>query len=334
MLENKSLTFEKAVDVCRASEVARNTRTELRNDAIAKVSAFKQQKSQTREHFATYDVTRRCEQCGYRRHKDPMACPAIDASCRKCSVSDHFQSVCGRFDAFDTSDNSTERPTEKNVPMPTTSKTGERRPRWYERHVRQTIADVYIQGSASRPMPQVSVTVTHPADVATFRCMPDTGAESTVMGSQLAHHLGIDISHLLPTHASFSAIGGKALKCKDQVRCSLELGDRHTEADVHVIDNLPRMLISWFDCSALGIVPADFAHQINMLVSDQRDAGCDVAALVNADHVNMETEQDGSHVTSAQLPTWPHNATPSEHMLLKFRHISVMCLTKNQRCAQ
>ena len=49
-----------------------------------------------------------------------------------------------------------------------------------------------------------------------------------------------------------------------------------------------------------------------MLVSDQRDDGCDVAVLVNADHVNMETEQDGSHITSAQLPTWPHDATPSE----------------------
>ena len=214
MLKNKSLTLEKAVDVCRASEVARNTHTELRNGAIAKMSAYKQQKSQTREHFATRDVTRRCEQCGYRRHKDTMACPAISASCRRCGVSCYFQSVCGRFDAFDTSDNSTERSTEKTVPMPTTSKTGERRPHRYERHVRQTIADVHTQGSASRPTPQVFVTVTHPAGVATVLCTPDTGAESTVMGSQLAHHLGIDISHLLPAHASFSAVGGKALKCK------------------------------------------------------------------------------------------------------------------------
>ena len=55
-----------------------------------------------------------------------------------------------------------------------------------------------------------------------------------------------------------------------------------------------------------------------MLVSDQRDAGCDVAALVNADRVNMETEQDGSHVTSAQLPTWPHDATPSEDVRATF----------------
>ena len=78
----------------------------------------------------------------------------------------------------------------------------------------------------------------------TVRCMPDTGAESTVMGSQLAHHLGIDISHLLSAHVSFSAIGGNALKCKGQVRCSLELGDRHTEADIHVIDDVPGMLIS------------------------------------------------------------------------------------------
>ena len=145
MLENKSLTLEKAVDVCRASEVARNTRTKLRDGAIAKVSAFKQQKSQTCEHFATRDVTRRCEQCGYRRHKDPMACPAIGASCWRCGVSGYFQSVCGRFDAFNTSDNSTERPTVKNVPMLTTLKTGERHPHRYERHIRQTVADIYTR---------------------------------------------------------------------------------------------------------------------------------------------------------------------------------------------
>ena len=53
--------------------------------------------------------------------------------------------------------------------------------------------------------------VTHPAGVATVCCTLDIGAEPTVMGNQLAHHLGIDISHLLLAHASFSAVGGSAL---------------------------------------------------------------------------------------------------------------------------
>ena len=72
-------------------------------------------------------------------------------------------------------------PLKKNVPMSTALKTGERRPDWYERNVRQTIADAYTQGSASRPTPQVSVIAPHPAGVATVCCTPDTGPESTVI---------------------------------------------------------------------------------------------------------------------------------------------------------
>ncbi|KAG0728874.1 hypothetical protein GWK47_031556 [Chionoecetes opilio] len=212
MLKNKDLTLNNAVDVCRASEVARNTHAELRSGAIGKVSAYRRQRSQTREYGATRDINQKCTRCGYRRHKDSTACPAIGATCRNCGESGHFQSVCGRFDV-DVSDASTERTTE-SLSVPTTSRWGERRHRQCKRQVRQTIADVYTKGLAARPTPQVSVTVTHPAGVANVRCTPDTGAETTVMGSQLALRLGIDIDNLLPAHASFSAVGGNPLECK------------------------------------------------------------------------------------------------------------------------
>ncbi|KAK3895193.1 hypothetical protein Pcinc_001053 [Petrolisthes cinctipes] len=52
----------------------------------------------------------------------------------------------------------------------------------------------------------------------------DWRAETTVMGSQLARHLGIKVDNLLPTHESFSAVGGNLLQCKGQIGCSLELG--------------------------------------------------------------------------------------------------------------
>ncbi|KAG0695363.1 hypothetical protein GWK47_026936 [Chionoecetes opilio] len=110
MLANKDLTLNNAVDVCRASEVARNTRAELRSGAIGKVSAYQRQRSQTREYGATRDINQKCTRCGYRRHTDFTACPAISATCRNCGESGHFQSVCGRFDV-DVSDTSTERTT-------------------------------------------------------------------------------------------------------------------------------------------------------------------------------------------------------------------------------
>ncbi|KAK3866860.1 hypothetical protein Pcinc_027638 [Petrolisthes cinctipes] len=267
MLECKTLTLEKAVDICRASEVARNTRAELHRGAIAKVSAYKRQKSQTRGSSTAHNGNQMCMQCGYRRHKDSAACPANGGTCRKCGESGHFQAVCRCADT-DTSDASTEWVAE-GMSTPITARWGERRHRQH-RYVRQTIADVYTRGADSRPTPRVLVRVTHPAGSDTVHCTPDTGAETTVMGSQLAHHLGIEVDNLLPAHTSFIAVGGNLLQCKGQIGCSLELGKRQVETSVHITDNISGMLISWFDCIALGIVPADFPKQIGEIAKSSR----------------------------------------------------------------
>lgn len=70
MLEKKDLTLSEAVDICRASEVARATRAEIRGEAVARVSAYNQQRSASRRRIAAQPTNQRCPQCGYSRHNN------------------------------------------------------------------------------------------------------------------------------------------------------------------------------------------------------------------------------------------------------------------------
>ncbi|KAF0298384.1 hypothetical protein FJT64_004250 [Amphibalanus amphitrite] len=91
----------------------------------------------------------------------------------------------------------------------------------------------------------------------------DSGAEATVIGEDSLSSICVEPAQLEPCIGQpFSAVGRHPLTCIGSFQAALELGDRSTTAAVFVIKEMTGLLLSWFDCVALGILPRDFPAQI------------------------------------------------------------------------
>ncbi|KAF0297631.1 hypothetical protein FJT64_004924 [Amphibalanus amphitrite] len=101
------------------------------------------------------------------------------------------------------------------------------------------------------------------AGVFTMAARADSGAEATVIGEDSLSSICVEPAQLEPCIGQpFSAVGRHPLTCIGSFQAALELGDRSTTAAVFVIKEMTGLLLSWFDCVALGILPRDFPAQI------------------------------------------------------------------------
>ncbi|XP_043200358.1 uncharacterized protein LOC122369578 [Amphibalanus amphitrite] len=203
LLEDPGLDLKKTVDICRASENARATCSDLRSPTAS------------RGHFAVV-----CAQVA----RESAAAPAERAAPERA------------------------RPA---VGQPS------------EPRICRVIRDVYVNGISTRPTPTVTVRLSTPAGVFTVPARADSGAEATVIGEDSLSSICVEPAQLEPCIGQpFSAVGKQPLTCVGSFRATLELGDQSTTAAVFVIRELTGLLLSWFDCVALGILPRDFPAQI------------------------------------------------------------------------
>ncbi|TGZ53491.1 hypothetical protein DBV15_12632 [Temnothorax longispinosus] len=92
----KDLTYEKAVDVCKASKIAQKQATDMsKNNDTRAVSTVKKkpQKNQNTENQQKQDTeTFQCNRCGT-NHKR-RSCPAYQKECKACGKLGHFMKQC------------------------------------------------------------------------------------------------------------------------------------------------------------------------------------------------------------------------------------------------
>jgi hypothetical protein len=104
LLRDPELTLEKAINICRKSEISK---TQLRNlDSVkeSNIHAFKSSSSQ--QNFESRNTKKgkqrdrrkekpqtKCSRCGYDDH-DLRICPANGQTCHKCQRRNHFARVC------------------------------------------------------------------------------------------------------------------------------------------------------------------------------------------------------------------------------------------------
>ncbi|KAF0309008.1 hypothetical protein FJT64_019852 [Amphibalanus amphitrite] len=130
--------------------------------------------------------------------------------------------------------------------------------------VRQLIGDIHVDQLATRRTPRVELMLTHPSGSAAVSCVPDTGAEATVMGAEMAASLSIPLQ-TTPSSGSavkFSSAGNTPLTCIGQFGATVTLDDSEIYTTVYVLQEVTGLLLGWCDAVRLRILPADFPAQI------------------------------------------------------------------------
>ncbi|XP_068206283.1 uncharacterized protein [Palaemon carinicauda] len=300
MLEEKDLNLQKAVDICRASESANENSATIRGmipDNISKVSRYKRDYKKAPNSLYKKE---RCFRCGRDRHSDMNVCKARDKKCSQCGKIGHFAAVC-RSTGKETS--SLLKKNKDSKLKSTVSK--------LNRDVHRIVSDVYVNSAISQATPKVQIHITHPAGNSSILWTPDSGAEATVMGLNVARSLGIYPYMLEPSKiGKLCSAGYQTLNCVGAFTSHLSLGDRQTKAEITVVKEVKGALLSWFDSIALGILPEDFPAQINSLP---------VRLSVNPDEEKrLKDYKENKDSTCREvsspvaLPRWPYERDPTE----------------------
>ena len=282
------------VTLCRSFEATRTTATALRAPPSARaVSQYKKgkkaaHKTKAEARLATTTTTSSCKKCGKPQH-GPNGCPATESSCTGCGKTGHWSHTegcparnaqcnsCNRYGHYEKLCKSLQ-PKRQQHSKPRNSRPG-KEPRSTFHVVRaqvphedptpsQPASSVRRVNSGTRerptPSPTISVVVTHAGVSGTLDIIPDTGADSTVIGPQHLKTLGLSKSALdpPPTVAYYNADGSKMPAALGSFRAHLTYGSLSCTGWIDVQSSLCTPLLSWEHCRDLGIVPEDFPQQI------------------------------------------------------------------------
>ena len=92
MLREPDLTLEKAVDMCRASEIADSQMRKLSSTEEVNYASKKKVKHETKKRTSEMEEQSNCRYCGETHAK--RECPAYGKVCSKCKKKNHFAKVC------------------------------------------------------------------------------------------------------------------------------------------------------------------------------------------------------------------------------------------------
>lgn len=292
-----SCSLQDAVKECRAYEATKSTTSALRTQtAVRAVSQYKKGKkgasmAKTTARTSTPPPKNSCSNCG--KQHAPQACPAADATCHgcgrkghwahtaKCSASGTMCSVCNRYGHL-TKLCSTEtkpkgqkgrgKPKSGGQPKPTSKPAlnviRSQSPDSSPCSGQQRASYIRRLESGSRPLPRpsptIQVTITCGEVSGSIEAIPDTGADTTVIGPQHLESLGLTKRHLNPPpkQVYYNADGSKMPPAVGSFQANLTYGNRSHNGWIDVQSSLTTPLLSWEHCKELGVVPKDFPRQI------------------------------------------------------------------------
>ena len=278
MLEKKYLKLQSAINICRASENANVSNAVIRdptNHTLGKVSRSRRERMSSSASVKVRGSV--CIRCGKNSHRDKQMCYAMDTDCLSCGKRGHFAAVW-RSPAQAPGDKGSQHLLKQF------SKRGHG-PKRRNTYIHQVLAGVYTNQVCTRPAPKVLVSATYSTSRYPVVWTPDSGAEATVMGLDVAMSLGIPQTALkVPGSADLFAAGEYSLTCLETF--SLELGNKRTKTVVSVVKEMTGALLSWYDSIALGILPTDFPAQTQPVIGTRKSSASSILLIA--------------------LPRWPH----------------------------
>ncbi|XP_045105165.1 uncharacterized protein LOC123500536 [Portunus trituberculatus] len=258
-------TLADVINVCRAHEATRSAASAIRaSPTVSAVSTYKQTKKAAHkpgilphQPSPTHRAPTSCSSCGRRDH-GPKGCPATGVTCRGCGKTGHYalmpkcparQSTCiacnrlGHLEKVckqTKARRSHEGPPEASCQSPISTR------------------------DDPTPPPTVRVEVLHDGHSGGLDFIPDTGADTTVIGPQHLKMLGIDRQALgpPPSLAYYNADGTKMSAALGSLQATLVYAELSCTGWIDVQGSWNTPLLSREHCRALGIVPHDFPAQI------------------------------------------------------------------------
>ena len=343
-------TLADVITVCRAHEAARSATSALRApSSLFTVSTYKQSKKSAHKPGAaprppspTSKAPVSCGSCGRQQH-GPKGCPAADATCHGCGKIGHYAlmpkctarqstcTACNRLGHLAKVCRTSKTKSQPQQPKKTQGKEG--------RH--STFHVVRVQslnaGTGSRegppggsrrpqsparddptPPPTVRVKVTLKDHTGGIDFIPDTGADTTVIGPQHLGKLGIASSALGPPPplTFYNADGTRMTSALGSFYATLVHGELYCKGWIDVKDSWNTPLLSREHCRALGIVPLDFPAQVlpaRGSVNTVREATSAPAHGVPRSQKRNEITAPSTHSTTPTLPLLS-STSPEEAM--------------------
>ncbi|KAK8371940.1 hypothetical protein O3P69_019099 [Scylla paramamosain] len=323
-----SSTLLDVVTLCRAYEATRSAATAIRASPAARaVSQYKKGKKATHKSKAESQrvaptSSSPCSACGKQQH-GPKGCPSAAAICSGCGKTGHWSHTekcparnvqcnsCNRYGHFEklcksSTPKTSQRPAKPNNLKPA----GDNRSTFHvvraqtPHHIPRALEDQAgsirrVQSSARgrpTPSPTITVVVTRGGVSGSIEVIPDTGADTTVIGPQHLRDLGLAKQELDPPPSLryYNADGSRMPAALGSFQAKLTYGTRSCTGWIDVQGSLSTPLLSWEHCRALAIVPSDFPRQIktSKTTVNRVEESPDVQPVEASRGVSKPTQED------------------------------------------
>ena len=175
-----------------------------------------------------------CVGCGL-VHRVPGVCPARGRRCGRCGALGHFRAVCRGRRASGEARGSASYPT----------------------------ASAVIASTQRGGAPRISLVVTARfLPPVTVSALPDSGADITVAGLDFLDLIGGHVNNLLDSPERPRAADGRSIHTFGMLPARMQLGDATTRDDIHFLQGVAGLLLSWKAARALRVLPEAYPAQL------------------------------------------------------------------------
>ncbi|KAK3886627.1 hypothetical protein Pcinc_009274 [Petrolisthes cinctipes] len=268
-------SLDTVVQRCYAHEAARHTATAITSTEKSTGSRYKKEKKEKRQQQCKSPTPstahKACTNCGTHHAKD--SCPAAHQMCTSCGRQGHRPrtvrcpatgatcDACGKMHHFKKHCRST-KPVGEAVKLQYNAKVAAPSTQTQQRSGAPRISS--LNRDPTETTPPVIINVEHNKGIGVHNMLPDTGADTSIIGLDHLHSIGLKQDDLKPPpqEPTYAADGAPMQPAIGSVQVHLQLkGNRIAEwIDVH--PSIPLPLLSYRACRELSIIPERFHHPI------------------------------------------------------------------------
>jgi hypothetical protein len=237
-------SLQTAVDLCRSEEAAGKNESLLSRSGATSVNVVKQPEekgNRSRTHFHRRGEHRdglRCGNCGHPPHDSGKDCPAKGRECHNCGKPGHFSTVCDKHKARSEKQDSSVKKL-------------------------ASIRLAHVAAARRAPTIQIGIHNRSGGHLYTATAIPDSGAEATVASMAILRLMGEDVNNLLQNGVdSLTAANNSSLECAGRLELQLHYRGRSVTTSILFSPEHDGMLLSWFVCVELGLLPPCYPEPI------------------------------------------------------------------------
>ena len=300
-----------------------------------------------------------CSHCsktghGSGRQERMNLCPAFNHTCVNCNLPHHFESVCRttkQKQKLPANQNDSATPVFQSLCPIESEEEYLTSAVTLDHHIYDSLGDTWYK-RASAPQPTISVkvqavpldaeslrietTVKKPTRSTTIPAVADTGCQSCLAGTPLLRHLGLNISHLIPTSMRMRAANQNAIVIVGALvlwlTATTESGQAMTTRQiVYFTHSTDKFFLSLEACKDLGIVPKTFPHVESDMIDASPPHSDDTEKIPEENYCDCPPRQNPPSIpTALPFPATEENREKLEQWLLDYYKGSTFNICQHQ----